>query len=84
MIHAMREAGYDRRLRAGQSMTSLGLSRSRRHGLLRDQPCIWLEFHHGAMNVHAKFAGVRWIGRPVDFTAEVRQLLDRLACFDID
>jgi len=33
MIGAMRRAGYDRLLRAGQSMSCLGLSRSRRHGL---------------------------------------------------
>src|SRR5258708_29642903 len=38
LIAAMRERGYDRQFRAGQSLYMLVLSRSREHGLRADQP----------------------------------------------
>lgn len=44
LIKAMREKGYDRTLRAGQSMYTLMLSRSRRHGLRQGQPHIAFQF----------------------------------------
>jgi len=43
-IHQLRRAGYDRKFRAGQSMWTLMLSRSRRHGLRDDQPRVTFEF----------------------------------------
>ncbi len=84
MISAMREAGYDRRLRAGQSMSSLGLSRSRRHGLTADQHCIWFQFHDAGMDVHADFANSKLENHPVALSEDVKRLLDTLAAFDID
>src|SRR6516165_9054971 len=43
-LAALRRAGYDRKLRAGQSMDSLVLSRSRHCGLSAEQPRIAFEF----------------------------------------
>jgi len=44
-IAALRAAGFDRELRAGQSMWSFIVSRARRHGLRRNQPNIVFDFH---------------------------------------
>jgi hypothetical protein len=84
LIRAMRRAGYDRLLRAGRSLLSLGLSRSRRHGLRAGQPCLWFQFHDARMDVIADFAGVKLTGRPIEFTPDIQRLLDALDEFDID
>lgn len=42
LIGELRDAGYDRTLRAGQSMTTFIVSRSRAHGMQRDQPSVSL------------------------------------------
>jgi hypothetical protein len=47
----MRAKGYNKTLRAGQSMWSLILSRSRRHGLREESPCIHFWFHENGMDV---------------------------------
>ena len=39
-VMILRHTGYDRKLRAGQSLDSLILSRSRLHGLRPDQPAL--------------------------------------------
>jgi hypothetical protein len=44
LIRQLRGAGYERTLRAGTSLFSLLVSRSRRHGLRPDQPCIVFSF----------------------------------------
>lgn len=84
MIHAMRIAGYDRVLRAGQSMWSLGLSRSRRHGLRGEQASLWFEFHPPVMDVHAEFAGGGLKNHPIQFTKEVERLMASLVDVEID
>jgi hypothetical protein len=50
-ISQLRQAGYDRKLRAGQSLFKLVVSRSRCHGLRPDQPsvCFWL--HDGVIDM---------------------------------
>ena len=78
MLRAMRDGGYDRQLRAGQSLSSLGLSRSRRHGLRKDQPCLWFDFGKSTMNVFAEFSGTTLKQHPIRFTPELRELLDSL------
>ena len=80
LIGAMREAGYDRVLRAGQSVYYLGLSRSRRHGLRPDQPCLWFDLapNGATMKVQADFLGYGLMAHPVELTAEVREMLDEL------
>ncbi|MGR8935287.1 MAG: hypothetical protein ACU837_12980 [Gammaproteobacteria bacterium] len=40
LMGAMRSRGYHKSLRAGQSLWSLILSRSRRHGMRKEQPCV--------------------------------------------
>jgi hypothetical protein len=50
-IAVLRKAGYDRKLRAGQSMYSLILSRSRRSGLCAKQSFVRFEFHGVTMGV---------------------------------
>jgi hypothetical protein len=52
LIAAIRAAGYDRKLRAGQSMYTLIVSRSRRHGLRRGQPSVAFEFEGEGMQVY--------------------------------
>jgi len=84
MIHEMRDTGYDRLLRAGQSLSSLGLSRSRRHGLRTEQHCIWFEFHDSVMGVHADFATAGLERHPIQFTKDVQRFLDALVDFEID
>ena len=84
LIRAMRIAGYDRVLRAGQSLSSLGLSRSRRHGLRSGQPSLWFEFHPPLMDVLASFAGGGVSDHPIQFTQDVRRLIDALVEIEID
>ncbi len=84
MIHTMRSAGYDRVLRAGQSLSSLGLSRSRRHGLRSNQASLWFNFHKGRMDVHASFSGDTLKGHPLQFTEEVRHMVEALVMIAID
>lgn len=84
MIAEMRRAGYDRVLRAGQSLSSLGLSRSRRHGLRAEQRCLWFDFKYGTMNVHANFAGASLQDHPIAFSNDVQRLVDSLIEVSID
>lgn len=84
LIHAMRSAGHDRVLRAGQAMWSLGLSRSRRHGLRSGQASLWFDFLPPVMDVHAEFAGGGLKDHPIQFTEEVRRLLDALVAVEVD
>ncbi|MDF1662457.1 MAG: hypothetical protein P1V97_11840 [Planctomycetota bacterium] len=84
MIKELREAGYDRQLRAGQSLSSLGLSRSRRHGLTNRQACIWFQFRNSTMTVSAEFAQLTLEEHPIQFTHKLRALLDSLVQFDIE
>lgn len=84
LISALREAGYDRRLRAGQSMASLGLSRSQGQGLRDGQPRLWFDFGAREMDIDANFASGGLLRHPIQLTDEVRQLLDALAKHEID
>ncbi|MEX2666280.1 hypothetical protein [Candidatus Uabimicrobium amorphum] len=79
MVRNMRKSGYDRLLRAGTTLLSLGLSRSRRHGLREGQPCIWFEFNGVTMDVYAYFTSTVLEKHPIKFTAEIEQLLQKLA-----
>ena len=84
LIHAMREAGYDRLLRAGQSMASFGLSRSRSQGLRDGQPRMWFDIGSTEMDVDANFASGSLQQHPIQLTEEVSQLLEALAKHEID
>lgn len=79
LVHAMRAAGYDRILRAGNSLWSLGLSRSRRHGLKDNQSCIWFKFYRSLMDVTVGTAKPYLKRVPISLTPDVKKLLDSLA-----
>lgn len=84
MVHAMRDAGYDRVLRAGQSLWSLVLSRSRRHGLRLEQHSICFSFHDSKMNVSSRDSDVFLKNVPIELSPDVRKVLDALVVMNID
>ncbi|MFP5229158.1 MAG: hypothetical protein ACLGXA_16200 [Acidobacteriota bacterium] len=53
-IAELRRAGYDRKLRAGQSIWSLVVSRSRRPRLRPEQPVVSFDFREHSMEVYAR------------------------------
>ena len=81
LIRGLREAGYDRNLRAGQSLFYLMLSRSRRHGLRSDQGFIAFQFgfDDDLMKVTLKHGPEEQnITTAVSITSELVTLLNRL------
>jgi|GEM_PF-1063082 len=87
-IRDMRSKGYERTLRAGQSLWSLVLSRSRSHGMRIDQPCVAFRFHKSGMTVSN---GIEDRRNPVTMehaeillTAEVDALLRQLEARPVD
>jgi hypothetical protein len=90
LIAGIRQAGYDKTLRAGQSLWTLVVSRSRRHGLREDQPSIGFHFREfnrrdGGMDLHVKIGGVEEYSFPqIELTPAVDALLKRLEAEDID
>jgi len=59
-VSELRRDGYDRKLRAGQSLFAFTVSRSRRHGLRPDQPWIAFSFHDSVMDVTICERHKRW------------------------
>ncbi|QDU41291.1 hypothetical protein Mal4_56570 [Maioricimonas rarisocia] len=88
LVSAMRTHGYDRTLRAGQSLWSLVLSRSRRHGLRIDQPCIAFRFHRSGMTVSNALEDRRnpitTEHAEIQLTADVDTLLKQLEARPVD
>ena len=87
VVAQMRAKGYDRTLRAGQSMWTLILSRSHRHGLQGHQPWISFDFAEEGMDVRAAIES----GKPKHFSfataelsPEVEALLKQLQGEKID
>jgi hypothetical protein len=81
LILQLREAGYDRSLRAGQSMTSFVVSRSRTHGLRDDQPSIVFEASPNGLAIRSGLGRDRLLELPYADEPEPRllALLDELA-----
>jgi len=78
-IAELRRAGYDRKLRAGQSLWTLIVSRSRCHGLRAEQPNIAFQFRQGTMDVFSKSQGEERIpGIPIALSGRVEEVLGRL------
>lgn len=77
LLTELRLAGYDRRLRAGQSMYTLVLSRSRRHGLRAEQPFLAVVIHEKGVTVH--FGEERREMPRASLSPELKEFLDRLA-----
>lgn len=76
-IAEMREQGFDRRLRVGQSMWTMVFSRSRRHGLRDAQPSVAFDFIKGGL--HATWGTVKEYQRMevarIKFSPEIEDLL---------
>ena len=81
LISALRQRGYDRTLRAGQSLFILVLSRSREHGLRDNQPFVAIELQRdGSMKLTASVAGKETtVTRPTTaICTELLGMLERL------
>ncbi|QIE99984.1 hypothetical protein [Roseimicrobium sp. ORNL1] len=85
-IAAMRQKGYDRKLRPGQSMFTFVLSRSRRYGLRQGQPFVDFSFNDEGMTISNNLGGTCTTHQQpsIMLTPEVEQLLERLAAEPID
>lgn len=96
LIRRLRSAGYDRTLRAGTSLFSLLVSRSRRHGLRSGQPCIAFSFGDapftgGAITTGGMEAGVYFDGHErtiffpgIEWSDNLNALLKELEAKPID
>ena len=87
-LRAMRSKGYHKTLRAGQSLWSLVLSRSRRHGMRKEQPYIQFWFHDGGMAVVSCIQNRRHTTKTVfpkiEYTLEIEDLLNQLEAAPIE
>jgi hypothetical protein len=85
MIAQMREQGFDKTLRAGQSMYRFIISRSRRHGLKTDQPSIFFDFEDDGMTVnYFGTDGEEKLSSPgIEYTSQIEDLLKRLEAENI-
>jgi hypothetical protein len=87
LMSQLRERGYDKQLRAGQSLYMLGLSRSRQHGLRREQVCLFIELlREGGMEVHYRDSSetITVEIQHIELTKELEELLARLLAQPID
>jgi len=86
-IRTLRRMGYDRKLRAGQSIDIFIVSRSRKHGLEPEQARIEFYIYEGKMHVQGKIdvdsRGLpqteAFIENTQPVSDHVRDLLDRLS-----
>ncbi|HEX4309699.1 MAG TPA: hypothetical protein VHZ25_06705 [Acidobacteriaceae bacterium] len=84
-IAEMRRAGYDRKVRAGQSMWSLIVSRSRRARLRPEQPLVSFQFRENSMEVFARTQGEERIFEiPIAMSDTVERVLQSLAERPVD
>ena len=79
-IEMLRASGYDRKLRAGQSLDLFVVSRSRKHGLRREQPSIAFHIYAGRMTVSSSgLQAETFVETAAILSDPVRELLDRLS-----
>jgi hypothetical protein len=84
-IAQLRGAGYDRKLRAGQSIWSLIVSRSRRPRLRPEQPLVSFQFRENSMEVFSSNeAEERIFEIPIGMSPTVERVLQRLIARPID
>ena len=88
LITELRQRGYDRQFRAGQSMYSLVLSRSFKHGLRASQASLVFELlREGGMKIRYDEVGhlvSEFEVDRVEITPEIEALLARLLAQPID
>jgi hypothetical protein len=81
----LRAAGFDRTLRAGQSVYTFILSRSRRHGLRHGQAYIAFDFMGDEMRVTVGDGTTRKVSNSdIAMTPEIETLLHELEAYAID
>jgi len=79
-IATLRRAGYDRKLRAGQSLDIFVVSRSRKHGMRLEQPSIGFHIYQGKMTVSSTgLQADTFVENAATLSDPVRGLLDRLS-----
>jgi hypothetical protein len=79
-ITLLRGFGYDQKLRAGQSLDALVVSRSRVHGLRMEQPLMAFHILQSRMVVHSRALQAEEFEEiEVKMSDRVRALLDRLS-----
>lgn len=85
LIKQMREKGFDRTLRAGQSLYTLILSRSHRHGLRENQDSISFSFNYiaSAMEVRTK-KGEKITFDRIEYNDTIENLLKTMEVESID
>jgi hypothetical protein len=84
-IAELRRAGYDRKLRAGQSIWSFIVSRSRRPRLRPEQPLVSFQFRESSMEVFSRFQDEERIPEvPIAMSDTVERVLERLTERPID
>jgi hypothetical protein len=88
LIAELRERGYDRQLRAGQSLTNFVLSRSLNHGLRPEQAALGIEvLLEGSMCLRYREnpdVDIEMDVDRVEITPEVEDFLNRLLAHPID
>ncbi|WP_309709213.1 hypothetical protein [Armatimonas sp.] len=86
LLRALKAKGYDSKLRAGQSMSTFIISRSRLHGLRTDQSSLAFETWGNKLRVHGQLAGVKISLEYETLTLndEIEQLVKRLAELPVD
>jgi hypothetical protein len=84
-VDQLRAAGFEKSLRAGQSMTTLIVSRSRRHGMRSGQPYIAFRFGRSGMTVIAHLGNSEKLSVDrVELSDRIHWLLKRLEAMSID
>lgn len=83
LIQELRNQGYDKTLRAGNSMITLVLSRSRRHMEIENKAYVAFEFVKGKMNITTE-KGELFEGESIKSSQKILELLKKLECEDVD
>lgn len=85
MIAQMRKQGFDKTLRAGQSLFRFIVSKSRRHGLRTGQPCIFFNFEDDGMTViyFGTDGKEKLSSLEIEYTPQIENLLKRLEAENI-
>ena len=79
-IEMLRASGYDRKLRAGQSLDLFVVSRSRKHGLRPEQPSIAFHIYEGKVTVFSRgLQAETFVETAAILSGPVQELLDRLS-----
>mgnify|MGYP003454220544 CR=1 FL=1 len=78
LIDELRDAGYDRTLRAGQSLTTFIVSRSHAHGMQQGQPSIALWPRDEQLIVTPSWLPARKLAIGYDCDPRLIELLDEL------